>query len=457
MATDIKTLITKQTTFFASGRTKTLGFRIQQLKRLKAAIKTNEIELLNALHRDLHKSAFEGYTAEIGFVYTELNDAINNLKCWAKPVRAKTPLLHWPSRSRIYSEPKGSVLIIGPWNYPLQLVLSPLIGAIAAGNCVIIKPSEVSRSCEEVIVKLIAEVFPQDHCAVVTGDATFTKNLLSYKFDHIFFTGSTAVGREVMRAAAEHLTPVTLELGGKSPCIVDTHTNMQLSARRIAWGKFYNAGQTCVAPDYLLVHKSIKEEFVEHLRRELVQFFGKQSQNSPDYGRIINDKHFTRLVTMLDGQDIMVGGQHDAASRFIAPTIVDCHEQDNVLMREEIFGPILPVLEYDTKDEALAIVAKYPKPLACYVFSNKRKFYKRVIRDVRFGGGCVNNTLMHVANHHLPFGGVGPSGMGAYHGRTSFDVFSHKKSVMYTPWIFDLWLKYPPYFRRIELIRKLMR
>ncbi len=443
--------------FFATQTTLADNFRIQQLQRLKTTIQKYEAELLQALQRDLHKSAFEGYTSEIGFVYSEINDAIKNLRRWMKPQRVKTPWLHWPSRSKIHAQPKGVVLIIAPWNYPVQLLFSPLVGAIAAGNCVMLKPSEAASATEKVIAKTIAEAFPQKYCAVVTGDASVAQELLGLKFDHIFFTGSTIIGQQVLRAAAEHLTPVTLELGGKSPCIVDATANIDLSARRIAWGKFYNAGQSCVAPDYLLVHRQIKDQLVEKLKHTIENFFGPQTQNSPDYGRIISRRHFDRLTELLKNQSILVGGHNDAETLYIAPTIIDCQHMDNPLMREEIFGPILPILTYNSRDEIPALIAQRPTPLACYIFTSEQNFAARIIREVKFGGGCVNNTLIHVANQHLPFGGVGYSGMGAYHGKASFDVFSHRQSIVYTPWMFDLWLKYPPYRGRLKLIRKLLR
>jgi aldehyde dehydrogenase (NAD+) len=415
-----------------------------------------EADLLQALHKDLGKGEFEAYTGEVGFVYEEIGHALSHMDEWARTVRVPTPLVHQPSESAIHVQPRGTVLVIGPWNYPLQLMLSPLVGAVAAGNTAVLKPSELAPATAAVVGRLIERTFSPDFCAVVGGGVPETTRLLAERFDHIFFTGSIPVGKVVMRAAAEHLTPVTLELGGKSPCIVDEHVDVAVAARRITWGKFYNAGQTCVAPDYLLVHRSVKSDLLAGIKKSLAEFFGADPQQSPDYGRIVNERHFDRLAELVDGK-VYLGGQKDRASLYFAPTVLDDARMSDRSMAGEIFGPVLPVLAFDTLDEAVALVKERPNPLACYVFTSRSATEKRIVDEVPFGGGCVNNTLIHLANPHLPFGGVGASGMGAYHGKFSFDTFSHKKAVTKTTTRLDLKLKYPPYAGRLGLIRKLIR
>ncbi len=423
----------------------------------RTAIKELEPEIIAALKKDLNKSEFEAFGSEVGFIYDELSHSLKHVREWMRARPVSTPLMHQPSTSRIYLQPKGTVLIISPWNYPFQLLIAPLIGSISAGNTAVLKPSELSPATSEVVTRLIEKTFSPEFCAVVGGAVSETTALLKERFDHIFFTGSIPVGKIVMRAAAEHLTPVTLELGGKSPCIVDKDTDLAITARRIAWGKFFNAGQTCIAPDYLLVPKALKRDLIQGIRQELVNFFGEKPAESPDYARIITPRHFDRLVGMLGEGEVVVGGQHDKGSLFIAPTVVDNVKLEHKLMEDEIFGPILPVLEYDTLDDAIAMVKKRPNPLACYVFTNKAETERRVIDEIPFGGGCVNNALIHIANPNLPFGGVGQSGIGAYHGIDSFETFSHRKSVVKSSFLMDVKLKYPPYRNRVGLIRKLMR
>ncbi len=454
---EIRQLIERQRQFFETGKTRDAAFRIAQLKKLRASIKEMEPEILAALKKDLNKSDFEGYTSEVGFVYEELNHTLKHMQRWMRPKAVGTPMLYQPSQSKIYMQPKGTVLIIGPWNYPFQLLLAPLVGSIAAGNTAVVKPSEIAVATAEVVTKLIGKTFSPDYCGVVDGGVAETTALLKERFDHIFFTGSIPVGKIVMRAAAEHLTPVTLELGGKSPCLVDKDTDLAVTARRIAWGKFFNAGQTCIAPDYLLAPKSLKRDLLQAIKKEVQTFFGDDPAASPDYGRIVTPRHFDRLVGMLGKGEVVTGGQHDREKLYIAPTVVDGVGIDHKLMEDEIFGPILPVLEYETLDEALAIIKQRPTPLACYVFTNRKGFEERVINEVSFGGGCINNALVHIANPNLPFGGVGTSGMGAYHGQDSFDVFSHKKAVVKSSFMMDVKLKYPPYGNRLSLIRKFMR
>ncbi len=452
----MKDLIARQRQYFETGATRGVAFRIAQLRKLKDAMKAMEPELLQALRTDLNKSEFEGYTSEIGFTYEEINHGVRHVESWARPQRVGTPLLHQPSTSRIYPQPKGVALIIGPWNYPFMLLISPLVGAITAGNCAILKASEIAPATAAAVTKLIRGAFPPEYCAVVEGGVPETTALLKERFDHIFFTGSIPVGRIVMRAAAENLTPVTLELGGKSPCFIDRDIDVAVTARRVVWGKFYNAGQTCVAPDYLLVHRSMKEPLLAAMKACVTDFFGADPKASPDYGRIVSERHFDRLAGFVTG-DVVIGGQTDRAARYIAPTVLDNAKMSDKVMEDEIFGPVLPVLVYETLDEAIKLSKERPNPLACYVFTNDSRVEARIIEEVPFGGGCVNNALIHLANPNMPFGGIGQSGMGAYHGKDSFDVFSHRKSVTKTPTAIDIKLKYPPYGQRLNLLRKLMR
>ncbi|HEY4651179.1 MAG TPA: aldehyde dehydrogenase family protein, partial [Pontibacter sp.] len=351
----------------------------------------------------------------------------------------------------------GVALIISPWNYPLNLLLTPLIGAMAAGNCAILKPSEIAAHTAAVISRLITDNFDERYLAVVEGGVQTSQQLLAQRFDYIFFTGSTAIGRVVMRAAAEHLTPVTLELGGKSPAIVAMDADLELAARRIAWGKFLNAGQTCVAPDYVLVQEDAKEEFIQHLNHCITEFYGQNPAASPDFARIINDQHFARLSAMLTQQHIRIGGQTDAATRYIAPTVLDNVTWEHKAMQEEIFGPILPVLSFEVLDEAIRMVNQHEKPLALYFFSASKDMQNRILREVTFGGGCINDTISHLANPNLPFGGVGSSGLGSYHGMASFNVFSHQKSVLHRGTWLDIPLRYPPYRNKLKSLRKFFR
>jgi aldehyde dehydrogenase (NAD+) len=455
-ASEIRGIVARQRQFHRGGRPRDVAFRKAQLKKLKSEMQAMEPELFQALHKDLGKSEFEAYTSEVGFVYEEIGYALANVDEWARPVRVPTPLLHQPSDSSIHPQPRGTVLIIGPWNYPLMLLLAPLVGAIAAGNTAVLKPSELAPATAAVVARLVARAFSPEYCAVVGGGVPETTALLAERFDHIFFTGSIPVGKIVMRAAAEHLTPVTLELGGKSPCIVDEHVDVAVAARRITWGKFYNAGQTCVAPDYLLVHRAVKPALLAGIKSALAEFFGADPSRSPDYGRIVNARHFDRLAELVDGR-VFVGGERDKASLYFAPTVLDDARMSDKAMAGEIFGPVLPVLTFDALDEAIAMVRERPNPLALYVFTSRAATERRVVDEIPFGGGCVNNALIHLANPHMPFGGVGESGMGAYHGKFSFDTFSHKKAVTRTTTKLDIKLRYPPYAGRLGLIRKLMR
>ncbi|MBU3190887.1 aldehyde dehydrogenase [Clostridium bowmanii] len=455
----IKRTLEKQRKYFDSGATRNLDFRIEKLCALKKSIKNNEKQILEALWVDLHKSEFEAYATEIGIILEEINFAIKHLKSWAKTKKVRTPLTHFLSSSYIYSEPYGVSLIISPWNYPFQLLISPLIGSIAAGNCAMLKPSENAPKTTEVIIKIIEESFSEEFVCVVEayGGKESSEALLKEAFNYIFFTGSVPVGKIVMEAASKHLTPVTLELGGKSPCIVDKDTDIKLAAKRIAWGKFINAGQTCVAPDYILVHKSVKEKLITEMAECIVEFFGENPEKSNDFPRIINKRQFDRLIGLLGGGKIVTGGEYNRAEKYIAPTIIDNITWNDPIMLDEIFGPILPILEFDDLGQVIEMVNSRPKPLALYLFSNNKKHQERIIDRISYGGGCINDTIMHVASPYLPFGGVGASGMNAYHGKGSYDVFSHKKSVTKKSNLLDVKIRYAPYSGKIKLLKKLMK
>ena len=444
---------------FDSGITRSYAFRKEQLKALKQGILDHEQELYAALHEDLKKSPEESWVTELGMVIAEINAALKNLWDWMEPERASTNLLNLPSSSRVLKEPLGVVLVIGPWNYPFQLLINPLVGAIAAGNCAVLKPSEVAHATAEVIKKMIEKIFPADYVMVVQGiGSTVIPSLVNgFSFDHIFFTGSPSVGREVYKLAADKLIPVTLELGGKSPCIVEEDANIKVAARRIAVSKFSNAGQMCVAPDYVLVHETRKEELIKRLKESLNKFFSKQPENDYSYCKIINEKHFDRISNYMNNGRIAHGGRTDRNKLFIEPTILAEVVTNSPVMKEEIFGPVLPVLSFSEKEEALQILRQHPNPLAFYVFTSSNKKEKDWLNSVSFGGGCVNNAAWHLTNHHLPFGGRGFSGTGAYHGKYSFDTFSHRKAILKTPTWFDPAIKYPPFKGKLNLFKKVIR
>ena len=452
----IKETIEKQKLYFAEGITKELDFRLEKLKILRKAIIDNEKEILEALKKDLNKAHFESYATEIGFVLEELKYTIKNLPKWTKRKKVKTPITHFSSRSYIYSEPYGITLIMSPWNYPFQLNIAPLIGSIAAGNCAIIKPSEDSLYTSEVIEKIIGENFDKEYITVIKGGKEVNQSLLKEKFDYIFFTGSIQVGKIIMEAASKNLTPVTLELGGKSPCIVDETADIDLAAKRIIWGKFVNAGQSCVAPDYVMVENTMKEELISKMKDYIKEFYGNNPCMSLNYPKIINSKHFNRLINLIEGEEIIIGGDYDDEINKISPTILDNVSWDSPVMQEEIFGPILPILEFEDLNELLAVVNKKPKPLSLYFFSNDKNRQKEIIKNISFGGGCINDSLVHLATPHMPFGGVGDSGMGEYHGKWSFDTFSHKKSILKKSNLFDIPLRYPPFKNNLKLLKKLM-
>jgi aldehyde dehydrogenase (NAD+) len=439
----IPKLIAQQRHFFQTGQTQPLSFRIQQLQRLKQAVLDFQDQILEAVRLDLARPKFEGYF-ELSAL-AEVNMALKQLKTWIKPQRIPTGIDQFPASAWIQPDPLGVVLIIGPWNYPFQLVFAPLVGAIAAGNCAIVKPSEHAPHTSKIVAKLIESIFEPEYVAVVEGDARTSQALLGERFDHIFFTGGSAIGKIIMAAAAKHLTPVTLELGGKSPCIVDRDIQLDYAAKRIIWGKFINAGQTCIAPDYLLVDRTIAAEFIPLLKQKITQFFGEQPEQSPDFGRIIHQQHFDRLVNFLGNGQAIAGGKHDATTKYIAPTLLQNVSWDAPVMQEEIFGPILPIFEYDDLEEAVAIVNARPKPLALYFFSKDKQKQNRILGATSSGGVCLNETVMQVGVGGLPFGGVGESGMGRYHGKYSFDTFSHYKSVLKKSFLLDLAWRYAPY------------
>ena len=446
-------LIENQRAFFRTGKTKDIAFRKAQLKRLLALIKANDAQIVKALHDDMRKPPLEAYAGEIAVVKNETRQAIRHVMRWTRRAWVMTPPPLFPALSYLTPEPLGVVLIVSPWNYPFHLALAPLVGAMAAGNCTVLKPSEYAPFTSQLMAELISQAFDPGYLAVVEGDVQAAKILLEEKFDYIFFTGGTATGRIVMEAASRHLTPVTLELGGKSPCIVDADIRLDYAAKRVAWAKFFNAGQTCVAPDYLLVDRGIKPVFLERLKKWVQRFYGDDPSRSPDYARIINARHFQRLANLLGAGEIVIGGQMNAEERYIAPTIIDRVSPDHPVMQEEIFGPILPVLAYDDLAEVIAFVNARPKPLALYFFCRDQRKQERIVAETSSGGVCLNDAMVHVASHTLPFGGVGDSGMGAYHGKTSFDTFTHWKGVVHNTLAFDIPLRYIPYRYKLPLVR----
>lgn len=455
-AVEVQTLLQAQRDYFASNATKDLKFRKQKLEQLKQMIIENEVAIMDALHKDLRKHEFEAYATEVGFVLADINKALKNLKSWAKPKKVKTPPFHYVASSYIKSDPYGNVLIIAPWNYPVQLLLAPLVGVIAAGNTAILKPSEYAVHTSNLLTKLINKTFDAQYIKMIEGAVPETQLLLNEKFDFIFFTGSTNVGKIVYQAAAKNLTPVALELGGKSPCIVDTDIHLDYTAKRIVWGKFINVGQTCIAPDYLLVDQKIKDALVAKMKFYIKEFFGENPQESEALGRIINENHFDRLSTYLKDGDVIIGGQTDREEKYIAPTLMDNVGLEKGIMQDEIFGPILPIVEYGNLREAIDFVNSKSKPLALYIFSKNDKKIDRVLDETSAGGVCINDTLMHMANGHLPFGGVGDSGIGAYHGRHSFDLFSHEKAVLHRSFLVEEPIRYAPYKLSLKWIKKIM-
>ena len=433
--------------------------RIENLKKLKNSIKKYENNIINALNIDLGKPEFEAYSNEVGFVYSTIDYFIKNLKSWTKVKKVKNDAAQLPGKSYIYKSHYGAVLIIGPYNYPFQLLIEPLIGAISGGNTVILKPSEYAAKTEAIVEKIIKETFDEKYIAVVTGDYKVNSQLLDLEFDYIFFTGSVNVGKIVMEKASKHLTPVTLELGGKSPVIVDNTANLKVSAKRILWGKLTNAGQTCVAPDYILAHEDIYEELIKEFEKVIIEFYGQDIIRSKDFGRIINNRHMNRLNAILEHHKnkITFGGEVDFEKRYISPTIIRDVTLEDAVMNEEIFGPIIPVIKYKNMEDIKYYIAHHKNPLALYVFSEDENFSEDIINRFSFGGGCVNDTISHVASAYLPFGGIGSSGMGNYHGKASFDTFTHTKSIVKKSTKIDLKLVFPPYKDKIKLIKKVMK
>ncbi len=445
--------------YFDSGITKSYHFRREQLKKLKQAILIHENELYDALHADLKKSPEESWVTELGMVVAEINAMLKNLGRLMEPEAVGTNLLNLPSTSKVMREPLGVVLVIGPWNYPFQLLINPLVGAIAAGNCVVLKPSEFAPATAAAIKKLITSVFPEEYILYAEGDgaSVIPAMMQHFTFDHVFYTGSTAVGKIIYKMAAERLVPVTLELGGKSPCVVEADAHINVAAKRIAVTKFTNAGQMCVAPDYVLVHESKKGELVEQIKKVVTKFFSEKPEEDYGYCRIINEKQFDRISSYLRDGKIICGGRTDKSKLFIEPTILTDVSLNAPVMNEEIFGPVLPVLSFSEKEEALQIIRQHPNPLAFYVFTSSSKKEKEWLNSVPAGGSCVNNASWHLTNHHLPFGGRGFSGTGLYHGKYSFDTFSHRRAVMKTPTWFDPAIKYPPFKGRLKLFKWVIR
>ena len=450
----IEKILDGQKKFFSANLTKNLKFRIESLKKLKAAIKKFEKKITDALWTDLHKSYQEAYLTEISFVIHEIDIHLKHIRRWAKPKRAATPVYLLPSRSRILYEPLGVALIVAPWNYPFMLLMTPVVGAISSGCCGIIKPSPYTPNVAGVIEEMIHEIYPSEYFNVAQGGRKVNEFLFAQRFDMIFFTGSPSVGKVVMKAAAENLTPVVLELGGKSPCIVDENANIEIAAKRIAWGKTINAGQTCIAPDYLFVHEAVKDELLQKIGRHIEKMYGNEIQQSEYFPRIVNNQAFDRLEKLLQHGNIKFGGKTDRNDKYISPTIVDEVKPDFPVMQEEIFGPILPVLTYSKVDEALYYINSNEKPLAFYYFGKNKKA-KDVLAHSTSGGACINDTILHIANQNMPFGGVGNSGVGKYHGYDSFLAFSNRRSVVFTPTWIDLAFRYVP-FRNFKWVKKIM-
>ena len=451
--TKIEQLVANQKTFFKTQATKDLTFRKDCLKTLKKELIHREQDIIDALYKDFKKPRFEAIISETEIVLQELNTTIEKLASWTKPKRVKASLLNFPSSDYIMSEPYGSTLCIAPWNYPYQLAIAPIIAAVAAGNTMVLKPSELTPKTSKLLEDIITKVFKAEHVAIVIGGIPEATKLLEQRWDYIFFTGSVPVGKIVAKAAAENLTPTTLELGGKSPCIIDETASVKLAAKRLVWGKFLNAGQTCIAPDYILIKSSIKQAFCKAFKAELDKAYTANPKESKDFARIINEKNFLRLSNLLEDQSIIIGGKIDKTDLYIAPTLVDEPNLDSAVMREEIFGPILPVISYESKEDIDRVISNFEKPLSFYVFSNSKAFTKEIMTTYSFGGGVINDSLIHFANDKLPFGGVGHSGMGAYHGKASFDTFTHKKPVVKKGNWLDIPIRYAPYKGKEKLIK----
>jgi aldehyde dehydrogenase (NAD+) len=458
-APHIDQLLAEHRQWFSSGITRNPGFRLEQLQKLKDAIKRSEPRIIAALNKDLRKSEFEAYATEIGFTLDSIGYMMKHLRRWMKPVKVRSPLHMFPAKSSIIAEPYGTALIIGPFNYPFQLLIEPLIGAIAAGNCAVLKPSESTPATSAVIEDMIRETFDPAYIRVVQGEKETTNLLIHAKFDYIFFTGSVPVGRIVMEAAAKNLVPVTLELGGKSPVIVDKTANLEAAAKRIVWGKLINVGQTCIAPDYLLVHSDVAAELIGRIKHNITAFYGTDIRYNTDYGRIVNERQLRRIEKMLeqDRDKLILGGSVVPEDLYIEPSLIYPASWSDASMGDEIFGPVLPIMEYSQISEAIRSINDHPKPLALYLFTEDKQVEEQVMGSVSFGGGCVNDTISHVASTHLPFGGVGNSGIGGYHGKHSFELFSHRKSIVKRSTRLDFGIVYPPYGNKVKLARKLLK
>lgn len=456
---DVDKIIEDHYKFFESKKSRDIDFRINQLRSLKSAIKKYEYKIYEALYKDLGKCEFESYTTEVGFVLSSISHTIKNLKKWAKKEKVKTPLYLFPAKSFVISEPYGTVLIIGPYNYPFQLLIEPLVGALAAGNCVVLKPSENVPNLSRVITEMITETFPKEYIRSVEGGIETNTSLINGTFDYIFFTGSAQVGKIIMEAAARNLVPVTLELGGKSPVIVDESADIRVAAKRIIWGKTINVGQTCVAPDYVVVNNKVKDELIKELKLQIQSFYGKDAMESKDYGRIVNDRHFIRLKNILDKEadKIIYGGKVNREKRYIEPTLIDA-SWEGTAMSEEIFGPILPIISFSNLDEIIGEIKRLSKPLALYLFTENYEVEEKVLEEISSGGACINDTITHLANPELPFGGVGNSGIGAYHGKESFKTFSHRRSVVRKTTKINIPIVFPPFNKKnLDNVKKLMK
>ena len=457
MDNTLKSIINNQIDYFNSRKTLNINFRIQLLKSLKKEIELNEKEIENALNKDLGKSNGESYLTEIWFVYSEIKIALKNIKKWVKRKPIRSSLLNFPSSDFIVPEPYGNTLHISPWNYPFQLSIAPLVGAIAAGNTVLLKPSEYSINTSIILEKILAKVFDDGFVKVVQGGPEVASKLLEFKWNYIFFTGSITVGKIVAQQAAKHLTPVTLELGGKNPCVIDETASIKVTAKRIVWGKFTNCGQTCIAPDFLIVNRKIKEKLIKEIINQLSLAYSNKPIESIEYGRIISEKHMNYLSSLLEDQKILYGGHFDIEKKYFEPTIIEINNFDSKLMKEEIFGPILPIIEYDNFNEVDEIIKRYTHPLAMYIFTKNIAFGKKFLESYPFGGGAINDTVVHIANDRLPFGGVGSSGMGKYHGKSTFETFSHYKPYISRPLWIDPPLRYPPFKNKINFMKKILK
>lgn len=452
---EYKNMLHAQRAYFGKGECKDVNFRIAQLKKLYQWICEHEQEIMDALYQDLNKSPFEAYATEIGIVKEEIKYTLKHLRKWAAPKRVRTPITQFPSKSFIYPEPYGVVLIMSPWNYPFQLTIAPLAGAMCAGNCAVVKPSAYSPATTRLMAGMIKELFSEEYIAVVEGGREANQALLDEKFDYIFFTGSVNVGKYVMEKASAHLTPVSLELGGKSPCIVDETADIKLAARRIVWGKFLNSGQTCVAPDYILVQRSVKDKLIKQIGKCIRKMYGRDALANEEYPKMINEKHFDRVLGLMEGAHIVSGGESDRARLKIAPTILDQVNWESAVMQEEIFGPLLPVLTFYDIKEVIQMVNARPEPLALYYFTKDKRREGKVLKHISYGGGCINDTVVHLATSYMPFGGVGNSGMGGYHGKDSFDTFTHRKSIMKKSLLIDVPIRYAPFKNKLVLLKKI--